>query len=241
MIEKMFLTPNRYSRPQTRLNQVRGIVVHYVGNPGSSARANRNYFESLKDSKKAYASSHYIIGLDGEIIQCVPENEIAYASNERNADTISIECCHPDKSGKFNQKTRDSLIRLCADISLRYSLNPLKDIIRHFDVTGKKCPLYWVNDTGDFYKFKTEVKEYMETIKKLQNDIKYLNDEVYLLKQERQKVYSTIEDVPMWARNTIEKLIKKGVLTGSEKGLDLSYDMLRIFVILDREGVFDKN
>lgn len=43
------LTPNPYSRPQKPLEEVRGIVVHYVANPCSTARENRSYFEQLKD------------------------------------------------------------------------------------------------------------------------------------------------------------------------------------------------
>ena len=93
------LTPNPYSRPQYALEEVHDIVIHYVGNPGTTAQENRDYFESLKDGSRS-ASSHFVIGLDGEIIQCVSCSEWSYASNSRNFDTISIECCHPDASGK---------------------------------------------------------------------------------------------------------------------------------------------
>ena len=78
------------------------LVIHYVGNAGSTAMDNRNYFESLKDTRDRSASSHFVIGLDGEIVQCIPLSEVAYASRHRNSDTISIECCHPDEDGKFN-------------------------------------------------------------------------------------------------------------------------------------------
>jgi N-acetylmuramoyl-L-alanine amidase len=59
-IQQMLLTPNKYSRPQNKLTDVKGIVIHYVGNAGSKAVANRNYFESLKDTGKTYGK--YIIG-----------------------------------------------------------------------------------------------------------------------------------------------------------------------------------
>ncbi len=156
-IEKMLLTPNQYSRPQIKLSKVNGVVVHYVGNSDSTAIANRNYFESLKD-KKIYASSHYIIGLEGEIIQCVPENEIAYCSNSRNKDTISIECCHPTVDGKFNDKTLGSLSDLLRYLIKRYNLES-KDIIRHYDITKKKCPLYFVNNSNEWERFKEKLYE----------------------------------------------------------------------------------
>ena len=161
-IIKRLLTPNKYSRSQEKLNKITKIVVHYVGNPNSSAISNRNYFESLKN-KGIYASAHYIIGLQGEIIQMIPENEIAYATYSANEYSLSIENCHPDSTGKFNINTRNSLTGLCVDICKRYNLDPMRDIIRHYDVASnsgykKPCPLYWVNHNSDFIDFKNEVK-----------------------------------------------------------------------------------
>lgn len=158
----MLLTVNKYSRPGTKLNTVKGVAIHYVGNPGSSAKGNRNYFESLKDSHKTYASSHYIIDLDGTIIRCIPETEIAYCTNDRNKDTISIENTHPLSDGKFTQETYTSLVKLIADICTRYKLNPLTDVIRHYDVTKKACPLWHVNHPEDFDGLKWDVKKLME-------------------------------------------------------------------------------
>ena len=90
------LTPNPYSRPQRALEEIKGIVIHYTANPGTTAQQNHDYFEGLKDSKLTKASSHFIVGIEGEIIQCIPSSEISYASNDRNKDTISIEVCHQD-------------------------------------------------------------------------------------------------------------------------------------------------
>lgn len=158
-IEEMYLTPNKYSRPQIPLEKVKGIVIHYTANPGSSAEANRNYFEGLKKKKK-YASSHFIVGLDGEIVQCVPLDEIAYASNERNDDTISIECCHEDSSGKFSEATYKSVVALTAWLCGKYNLSE-DDIIRHYDVTGKNCPKYYVKHEKAWKKLKKDVFSYI--------------------------------------------------------------------------------
>ena len=81
------LTPNPYSRPQKALDKVNGIVVHYTANPGTTARQNRDYFNGLAETKKTKASSHFVIGLEGEIVQCIPCNEISYASNNRNNES----------------------------------------------------------------------------------------------------------------------------------------------------------
>ncbi len=163
-IKESFLTPNPYSRPQTPLSTVTSIVIHYTGNPNTSAKANRNYFENLKIHRNTYASSHFVIGLKGEIIQCLPLNEISYASNHRNNDTISIESCHPDASGKFTKQTYNSLVALVATLCYNFDLGK-DDIIRHYDVTGKLCPLYYVEHEDEWEEFKNDVMNYLETIK----------------------------------------------------------------------------
>lgn len=140
-IEQKLLTPNKYSRPQIPLKNVTKIAVHYVGNPNTSAIANRNYFENQKTAGR-YVSSHFIVGLQGEIIQCIPTDEISYCTNQANSYSISIECCHPDSTGKFTEKTEQSLAELCAYLLEKFGLG-VDDIIRHYDVTGKQCPLYW--------------------------------------------------------------------------------------------------
>lgn len=155
------LTVNEYSRPGTPLEQVNGIVVHYTGNPGTTAQQNRSYFEGLAQSKITKASSHYIIGLGGEIIQCIPLDEVAYASNDRNEDTISIECCIEDESGRFNEKTYDALVELTAWLMGQYQLD-IDSVIRHYDVTGKNCPKYFVENESAWEDFKTDVENYIE-------------------------------------------------------------------------------
>ena len=137
------LPVNPYSRPGIPLEQVNGIVIHYVGNPGTTAEQNHSYFENLAQTGETYASSHFLVGLDGEIIQNVPLDEIAYCSNQRNEDTISIECCHPDDSGEFNQATYDALVKLTRWLMEYYDLDT-SQVIRHYDATGKECPRYYV-------------------------------------------------------------------------------------------------
>lgn len=160
-LQVMLLEPNPYSRPQIPLVKVNGIVIHYTANPGATAKQNRDYFNGLKDSKKTKASSHFIVGLDGEIVQCIPCKEISYASNNRNKDTISIECCIEDNTGKFNKKTYDSVVELTAWLVGRYNLS-CDDIIRHYDVTGKLCPKYYVQHPSAWKQFKKDVQDYID-------------------------------------------------------------------------------
>lgn len=166
-VEIRLLTPNEYSRPEKPLEEVKGIVVHYVGNPCTTALENRNYFESLKGQSGKDAtsvSSHFVIGLEGEVIQCIPLNEVAYASNNRNSDTISIECCHPDASGKFYDSTYTSLVNLCAYLCREFELEA-EAVIRHYDVTGKKCPKYFVDHEDQWEQFQKDVETALDIMK----------------------------------------------------------------------------
>ena len=48
-------------------------------------------------------------------------------------------------------------------------------------------------------------------------------------------VYNSIDEVPDWGREAIERRIREGVLQGTGSGLGLSQDLLRVWVIQDRE------
>lgn len=152
-----FLTVNEYSRPGDPLTEVNNIFVHYTANPGTSAAQNRSYFEQLKDNHERSASAHFIIGYNGEIIQCVPLDEIAYAVQTRNEDSISIECCYKADNGQFTQETYDSLIKLLKWLIDAYDLQP-DDILRHYDCGGKKCPIYYTEHEDAWDRLKEDVK-----------------------------------------------------------------------------------
>ena len=51
---------NEYSRPGIALSEVNGVVVHYTGNPGTTAEQNRSYYKNLAETKETYASSHFV-------------------------------------------------------------------------------------------------------------------------------------------------------------------------------------
>lgn len=145
------------ARTGVKLKKINSIVIHYVGNPNSTAQNNRDYFDKINTQ----VCSHFVVGLDGEIIQCVPLDEKSNASNHRNIDTISIEVCHPDESGKFNDATYQSLVKLTAWLCDNSGLESV-DVIRHYDITGKECPRYYVKNEGQWNEFLQDVKKELE-------------------------------------------------------------------------------
>jgi N-acetyl-anhydromuramyl-L-alanine amidase AmpD len=151
LIEVRYLSIDENSRSGEKLWRVDNIVVHYVANPRSTADQNWRNFENNKPG----TSAHFIIGLEGEIIQCMPLDEVAWAigTEEGNYTSISIECCHPDATGKFTDATLESLTKLVSWLCKELDLGR-DDVVRHYDyprqaswgVWHKQCPLYYAND-----------------------------------------------------------------------------------------------
>lgn len=164
-VSEQLLTVNDYSRPGEKTDGIKYIVIHYLGNPKTTAQENHDYFESLKDLQNCYMSANYVVGLEGEIIQCVPDGEVAYASNQENHESISIENCHMDTTGEFLKDTYISLVKLTAYLTETYNLGR-EQIIRHHDVTGKDCPIYYTEHEDYWEDFRDDVMTYRELCKK---------------------------------------------------------------------------
>lgn len=160
-VEEQLIHKHTTARTGIVLEDINNIVIHYVGNPNTTAENNRNYF----DNPTTTVSSHFVVGLQGEIIQCVPIYERSAASNHRNKDTISIETCHPDESGKFNEATYNSLVKLTAYLCYEFDLKA-DDVIRHYDVTGKICPKYYVENESEWDNFKKDVEKAIDDYRK---------------------------------------------------------------------------
>lgn len=166
-VKQEFIRKNIFSRPDVSRRKINNIVLHYVANPGSSAEGNRNYFDSLadQDSQKGgtSTSSHFIVGLEGEVIQCIPINEIAYANAPRNEDTLSIEVCHPDDTGKYSDATYESVVRLTAWLCIQLKLKS-SDVVRHYDINGKLCPKYYVEHEEEWKQLRKDIDAAMKEL-----------------------------------------------------------------------------
>jgi N-acetylmuramoyl-L-alanine amidase len=180
-IQGDLLTVNPFSRPGRKLDGVKALVVHWTANAGSTAKQNRNYFESLKgqslnDALVRYASAHFIVGLSGEVIQCIPAEEMAYHAGAKtytrealgrlghypNNCTIGIELCHPSPDGHFNTETLQAAAELCFLLCVQFGLDSARDIWTHHGVTGKNCPKWFVDHPERFAAFKQDVAGLMD-------------------------------------------------------------------------------
>jgi N-acetylmuramoyl-L-alanine amidase len=142
------------------LSAIKYIVIHYTGNDGDSDTGNAKYFRN----NVVEVSAHYFVD-DDSITRSVPDNYIAwhcgsnkYYCNVRNTNSIGIEMCDTNKNGKYDlsAKTRANVISLVKTLMKKYNI-PIANVVRHYDVSHKCCPAYFVNDTKAWNKFKSDI------------------------------------------------------------------------------------
>ncbi|MGN1338868.1 MAG: N-acetylmuramoyl-L-alanine amidase, partial [Oscillospiraceae bacterium] len=141
---------NEYNRPGIASKPVR-ICVHYTGDVGTGADRLALFYANVAagmfpDKPDSWTSTQYIVGLNGEVIRIVPDNEVAYAAANRNNGTIHIEVCYTQKSGEFEQASKTTLRELMQYLMQKYGISADK-VVRHYDLTGKYCPIYYVDET----------------------------------------------------------------------------------------------
>lgn len=155
---------NKFGRPGTPLNYTK-VAIHYTGQADVPGKNTVSYFNNVVangykvNGKYIYASSHFVIDLDGTIYQLIPLDEICYATNSANSYAVGIEVATTGKDNHYTDATYKSMVHLCAWLCARKSLNPRKDIIRHTDVVGrayKLCPIYMVNNPKQYEQFRLD-------------------------------------------------------------------------------------
>lgn len=142
------------------LSAIKAIVIHYTGGTNDTAENEGNYF---KNGNTRSAGAHFFVGQDGAVVQSIALERTAWAvggarysdyqktggakyyGTYKNANTVSIELC--DNTTKDpSDKQVASVRELIAHI--RKNCPNAKQIVRHFDITGKSCPLRMCNDSA---------------------------------------------------------------------------------------------
>lgn len=155
-VKEMWASSTNYGS-QRSTGDIKYIVIHYTGNDGDTAVNNGKYFQGANRK----ASAHYFVD-DSTVVHSVPDNRIAwsvggakYNNNggrlygvAKNANTLNIEMCDDYKNGtvKATYATINNTLILTRELMKKYNV-PVSNVIRHYDVNGKSCPAYWVNDS----------------------------------------------------------------------------------------------
>ena len=209
-----------------RKQSVQYIVVHYTANNGDRAESNGKYFQQPNRN----ASAHYFVD-ENDVVQSVKDSDTAwhcgaknYKHNKcRNDNSIGVEMCsEKDSSGQYyiNEETQKKALEVVKWLMEKYGV-PLENVLRHYDVTGKLCPEPFARNQVQWLDFKGRLAGQQK-------------------EEETEMIYNYIdENMPQWARETVQKLVDKGYLKGNEKGeLGLNDTMLKIFVVNDRAGLY---
>lgn len=217
-----FIACNTGNYRAGRTQPVQYIVMHYTANNGDTARNNCDYYHRVGGLQ---ASAHYFCDEHGAM-QSVREGDTAWHCGARaywhpecrNGNSIGIEMCsrkRADGSYYILPETVANAAALARDIMQRYGIDT-EHVLRHYDVTGKRCPMPWVDDPAQWTAFKDMLTP------------EHQNDE----EDDDMVRYNKIEDVPDWAQDTVRALMDAGALKGDENGcIDLSRDMVRGMVI----------
>lgn len=147
---------SNYGAKRSRDN-VLYIVIHYTAGKGDTAEAEGRYFQGA--GRKA--SAHFFIGQNGTVVKSVPLNYVAWSVGGAkysdcaktgggkyygiitNSNSVSIELC--DNYTKDPSEAQIKAVKKTVKYIKKYCKN-VKGIYRHFDVTGKYCPLRMMND-----------------------------------------------------------------------------------------------
>ena len=153
-MELLFKQAARGNYRPGRTQPVEYIVVHYTGNWSDTAKNNADYFARTVTG----TSAHYFV--DEEAVwQSVREEDTAWHCGSsrpvhpacRNANSIGVEMCN--SAGGVPPAVRDRTAALVRELMDKYGV-PAERVLRHYDVTGKRCPAPWVDRPGEWEDFK---------------------------------------------------------------------------------------
>ena len=184
------------------------IVVHYTANDGDTDENNGEYYGRPQERK---ASAHLFVD-DDSCTSSVPLESIAYHCGAtvykhpycRNHNSIGVEICDDIRNGIIypSQKTIENTLAVVRWLMAKYNI-PKERVIRHYDVTGKLCPAYWVDDA----KWKAEFHDRLEDEEMTQEQFDKMMD-TYLAKRAQ-------EPCSAWAKPELAEAKQKGITDGT--------------------------
>ena len=188
-----------------RSRAVDRIVVHFTATL-ASARNNATYFARNEGQG---ASAHYFVDdITPEIYQSVAEGDTAWHAGDwqMNCRAIGIEVVSAGED--FSATEVEKLGWLVRKLMARYGIGA-SGVIRHYDVTGKKCPAPWVDAPGEWEKFRTVLRG-GDPLTQDQFDAMLEN---YLSRRGAREASG-------WALPYLQEAAAAGVMAGTEGGID---------------------
>lgn len=217
------------TRPKSAIKY---LVYHYTANDGDSDTGNAHYFQNQLAKP---SSAHYFVD-DDSITQSVDDLQVAYAvGGNKYADTyltgggklygvvtnynsLSIEMCDSQKDGQVmaSEATMQRAAELGQALMEKYNI-PIERVVRHFDVNGKYCPKYFMdNSAWELFKGRLTAQ-----------------------KEEDMKLYQYVKDLP-YGKKSVTKAINNGYIRLNEDGsMGLWEANIQTVILMDRAGMLD--
>lgn len=127
--------------------RITGIVIHITDGPQRTALGIANYFRDPRDAqgRAVQASAHYVVGQQGEIVQCVRDGDVAFHAHDANGWSIGIEHCANTRGMGLTEIQYANSAALVSWLCDRYDIPRSRTTIRgHAEAdpktTHKQCP-----------------------------------------------------------------------------------------------------
>lgn len=215
------------------------VVIHHTGCNDIDASAEQIHGWHLNQGW-AGIGYHYVIRKDGTIERGRPEWAIGSHAYGENSHTIGIHL-----SGDFQQaEPTDNQVEKCAmlvaDICERYGI-PMdyEHIVGHGELMATSCPGKNLQKLIDDGTITGKAIWYYNQAHNLTDTVETPEQDGGNQGGRGMERFNTVDSLPDWAKPTVQKMMDKGLLNGNGNSLDLSLDMLRIFVINDRAGLYN--
>ena len=231
-----FVTQNKCYQAGAPLTP-RGIMLHSVGTPQPSAAVFARSFNQYQPGGVSVCV-HAFAQADGTVYQTLPwEMRGWHCGGSANSTHIGVEMTEPSAGMTRSEAaeqiagTYRTVVELFAELCKQYELDPAQDgvIIGHAEghrrgvASNHADPDYLWGAYSMGYTmdgFRRDVAEAMAA----KNTDKEDDDMIR---------YTTIDDVPGWARGTVKEMMDAGLISGTGGGnLGLSDDMLRMLYIM---------
>ncbi len=226
-----------YNRSR-RSAAIKYIVVHDTGNPDKGADAERHYqyFNggNRDSSADVFVDDHQAIKVndwDEYYTWHCGDGHGKYGIT--NGNSIGVEMCI-NSDGDYDRAFKRT-VEVVKELMQTLGVDA-DHVVRHYDASRKDCPM---SMSGNGWERWNEFKKRItETEGLTVTQYEELKGEIDGLKP---MIYDYMDDnMPSWAKPTVQKLMDKGIIVGDEYGrLGLTMDMLRIFAANDRAGLYD--
>lgn len=166
-----------------------------------------------------------------------PGNKVTWTKNSRHTSRRAWDICQNVKGKEYADS---GFFKACGQIAKELGIT-WGGTWKQADTPHFEISTNWVLPKEESEMTEPERKKFNAMVEKLEANtliIDKLADRITQL--ENPMIYNYIDNnMPVWARDTIQKLVDKGIIKGDENGLGLNYSQLKLLVILDRAKAFD--